>query len=177
MRPWRVWWQSQESYSPCAQHIYTDSASSIACAPATVCVQAGAVHKVSGLPRLKQRTHSLCKVTAKLLKDHFLSMECQEPPLQLSEAPASVPGARAFSGLQSRKRIASVHSSCVPLPFSREKVACRLAHWSQCVLPAACGQRGARSQVRNQKISVIDDRRLQVCSRTCSLAQLACSEM
>ena len=63
----------------------------------------------------------LCKVMANLLKEHFLAMGCHSPPQQLSEAPASVPGARALSGLQSRKRIAplisefrAIHSVEVP---------------------------------------------------------------
>ena len=47
---------------------------------------------------------------ASLLKEHFLAMACRAPPQQLSDAPASVPGARALSGLQSRKRIAPLIS-------------------------------------------------------------------
>ena len=47
---------------------------------------------------------------ASLLKEHFLAMGCHAPPQQLSDAPASVPGARALSGLQSRKRIAPLIS-------------------------------------------------------------------
>ena len=47
---------------------------------------------------------------ASLLKEHFLAMGCHAPPQQLSDAPASVPGARALSGLQPRKRIAPLIS-------------------------------------------------------------------
>ena len=64
----------------------------------------------------------LCKVMASLLKEHFLSLGCKPPPKQLSEVDSTIPGARAFSGLQSRKRaapliseFASVHSVILPM--------------------------------------------------------------
>ena len=41
----------------------------------------------------------LCKVMASLLKEHFLGLGCQPGPSQLSEVQATIPGARAFSGL------------------------------------------------------------------------------
>ena len=62
---------------------------------------------------------------ASLLKEHFLSLGCQPAPKQLSEVQAAIPGARAFSGMQSRKKVAplisefaSVHSVILPLPLA-----------------------------------------------------------
>ena len=67
----------------------------------------------------------LCKVMASLLEEHFLGLGCQPAPSQLSEVQATIPGARAFSGLQSRKKVAplisefeSVHSVILPLPLA-----------------------------------------------------------
>ena len=62
---------------------------------------------------------------ASLLQEHFLGLGCQPAPTQLSEVQATIPGARAFSGLQSRKKIAplisefaSVHSVILPLALA-----------------------------------------------------------
>ena len=67
----------------------------------------------------------LCKVMASLLKEHFLSLGCQPAPKQLSEVQAAIPGARAFSGMQGRKKVAplisefaSVQSVILPLPLA-----------------------------------------------------------
>ena len=67
----------------------------------------------------------LCKMMARVLQEHFLELGCQPAPTQLSELQATIPGARAFSGLQSRKKIAplisefaSVHSVILPLTLA-----------------------------------------------------------
>ena len=67
----------------------------------------------------------LCKVMASLLKEHFLELGCRPIPSQLSEVQATIPGARAFSGVQSRKKVAplisefaSVHSILLPMPLA-----------------------------------------------------------
>ena len=89
-------------------------------------MQVGEGSKTNGPPPLKQRTPwGLCKMMASLLQEHFLGLGCQPAPTQLSEVQATIPGARAFSGLQSRKKIAplitefaSVHSVILPLALA-----------------------------------------------------------
>ena len=67
----------------------------------------------------------LCKVMASLLKEHLLELGCRPIPSQLSEVQATIPGARAFSGVQGRKKVAplisefaSVHSILLPMPLA-----------------------------------------------------------
>ncbi|CAE7204871.1 car [Symbiodinium sp. CCMP2592] len=63
----------------------------------------------------------LCKLMASLLKEHFLALGCAGPATEIRATANVVQASRAFSGMQSRKRVppllsefASVHSVMVP---------------------------------------------------------------